>query len=118
MALAVMRRPKRWLYIFLWLVIAAFIVLYIPAFQGSTGAGTPGEVVARVGGTPITAGEYQTAYRNIARFYQQIQGRLDPAALRRMGLERQAFDALVEDKLVEGEAPWGGPTPSRPVRPH
>jgi peptidyl-prolyl cis-trans isomerase D len=104
MALAVMRRHKRWLYIFLWLVIAAFIVLYIPAFQGSTGAGTPGEVVARVGGVPITAGEYQSAYRNIARFYQQIQGRLDPAALRRMGLERQAFDALVEDKLVEVEA--------------
>jgi len=108
-----MRRHKRWLYIFLWLVIAAFIVLYIPAFQGSTGAGTPGEVVARVGGVPITAGEYQAAYRNIARFYQQIQGgRLDQAALRRMGLDRQAFDALVEDKLVEVEARRVGVTVS------
>ncbi len=33
MALALMRRHKRWLYVFLWLVIAAFIILYIPAFQ-------------------------------------------------------------------------------------
>ncbi len=63
MALAVMRRHKRWLYVFLWLVIAAFIILYIPAFQGSTGAGTPGEVLARVGGLPITVGEYQSSYR-------------------------------------------------------
>ena len=36
-----MRRHRRWLYVFLWLVIAAFIVLYIPAFQdaGAGGAG-------------------------------------------------------------------------------
>ncbi len=111
MALAVMRRHKRWLYVFLWIVIAGFIVFYIPMFQGAT-SGSPGEVVARVGGVPITAGEYQAAYRNIARFYQQIQGRLDPAALRRMGLERQAFDALVEDKLVEVEARRVGVTVS------
>jgi peptidyl-prolyl cis-trans isomerase D len=111
MALAVMRRHKRWLYVFLWIVIAGFIVFYIPMFQGAT-SGSPGEVVARVGGVPITAGEYQSAYRNIARFYQQIQGRMDPAALRRMGLERQAFDALVEDKLVEVEARRVGVTVS------
>ena len=34
MALALMRRHRRWLYVFLWLVIAAFIILYIPAFAG------------------------------------------------------------------------------------
>ena len=34
MALALMRRHRRWLYIFLWLVIAAFIILYIPALHG------------------------------------------------------------------------------------
>ena len=35
MALGFMRRHRRWLYVFLWLVIAAFIILYIPAFQGA-----------------------------------------------------------------------------------
>ena len=38
MALALMRRHRRWLYVFLWLVIAAFIILYIPALQDA-GAG-------------------------------------------------------------------------------
>ena len=104
MALAVMRRHKRWLFIFLWLVIATFILYFVPAFQGSTGAGTPGEVLARVGGTPITVGEYQAAHRNIAQFYERLQGRMDPAMRRRMGLERQAFDSLVEERLMELEA--------------
>ena len=48
MALAYMRRHKRWLYVFLWLVIAAFIILYIPAFQDE-GRGTPGETVVTRG---------------------------------------------------------------------
>jgi peptidyl-prolyl cis-trans isomerase D len=105
MALAVMRRHKRWLYVFLWLVIATFILFYVPAFQGASGAGTPGELLARVGGLPITVGDYQSAYRRQARFYEQIyQGRLDAATRRRMGLERQAFDSLVEERLVELEA--------------
>ncbi len=47
MALALMRRHRRWLYIFLWLVIAAFIILYIPALQDSRAAGTPGEAVVQ-----------------------------------------------------------------------
>ena len=33
MALAVMRRHRRWLYGFLWLVILAFVILYMPALQ-------------------------------------------------------------------------------------
>ena len=49
MALSYMRRHQRWLYVFLWLVIAAFIILYIPAFQGAQ-AGSPGETLASVGG--------------------------------------------------------------------
>ncbi len=35
MALGFMRRHRRWLYVFLWIVIAAFIILYVPAFQGA-----------------------------------------------------------------------------------
>ena len=58
MALSYMRRHRRWLYVFLWLVIAAFIILYIPAFQGAH-AGSPGETLASVGGLPISVGEFQ-----------------------------------------------------------
>ena len=40
MALGFMRRHRRWLFGFLWLVILAFIILYIPAFQGTTSRGS------------------------------------------------------------------------------
>ena len=53
MALGYMRRHRRWLYVFLWVVILGFIVFYIPAFQGGD-AGTPGEAVGYVGGEPIS----------------------------------------------------------------
>ena len=56
MALGFMRRHKKWLYVFLWLVIAAFIVLYVPALD-PTGEGTPSETVVSVGGEPISVGE-------------------------------------------------------------
>ena len=104
MALAFMRRHRRWLYVFLWLVIAAFIVLYIPAFQDAD-AGGPAEVVARVGGLPITAGEFQTAYLGQRRRFEQMyQGRVDPAMMRRLGLEEQVLDGLVFQRVLLLEA--------------
>jgi len=113
MALAAMRRHKRWLYIFLWIVIAAFIILYVPAFQGAMGSGSPGEVLAVVGGLPITVGEYQKAYQRQSQFYERLyQGKLDANTLRRMGLERQIFDSLVEDRLVALQAKRVGLTVS------
>lgn len=104
MALGYMRRHRRWLFVFLWLVIAAFVILYIPAFQGAD-AGTPGETVATVGGLPITVGELQRAYLRQRQFYERLyQGRLDKAALDRLGLDEQAFQSLVADRLVRLEA--------------
>ena len=104
MALAAMRRHRRWLFGFLWLVIAAFIILYIPAFQGAD-TGSPGEAVATVGGMPITAGEFRRSYlRQRQRLEQIYQGRLDPDALRGMGIEEQVFNGLVDDRLVALEA--------------
>jgi peptidyl-prolyl cis-trans isomerase D len=99
MALGFMRRHRRWLVIFLWLVIAAFIILYIPPFEGA--AGSPGEVLATLGDESITAGEFQRAY---FRARQEFQGRLDEATLRRLRLPEQVFDALVVERLVSLEA--------------
>jgi peptidyl-prolyl cis-trans isomerase D len=103
MALAAMRRHRRWLYAFLWIVIAGFILFYVPQFQGTLGgaAGSPGEVLATVGGLPITVGEFQKVYQRQTQFYQQLyQGRLDPNTLRRLGLERQTFQSLVDDRVI------------------
>ncbi len=104
MALGFMRRHRRWLYIFLWIVIAAFIILYIPAFQGAF-SGSPGEALATVGGKPISVGEFQKAYYRQRQIYERLyQGRLDTAGLRRLGLEDQVFESLVDDRLVILEA--------------
>jgi peptidyl-prolyl cis-trans isomerase D len=104
MALALMRRHRRWLYIFLWLVIAAFIILYIPALQDE-GRGTPAETVVSVGGLPVSVGEFQRAYYRQRQVYDRIyQGRLDEAMLRQLRLEDQVIEGLVVDRLVELEA--------------
>ena len=103
MALALMRRHKRWLYVFLWLVIAAFIILYIPAFQDE-GSGTPGEAVVTVGGLPVSVGEFQRTYYRQRQMYDRLyQGRLDENMLRQLGIEEQVLEGLVTDRLVELE---------------
>jgi peptidyl-prolyl cis-trans isomerase D len=104
MALALMRRHKRWLFIFLWLVIAAFIILYIPALT-TEGQGTPGETVVSVGGLSVSVGEFQRTYYRQRQLYDRLyQGRLDEAMLRQLRLEEQVLDGLVSDRLVELEA--------------
>jgi peptidyl-prolyl cis-trans isomerase D len=105
MALALMRRHRRWLYVFLWLVIAAFIILYIPALTSNEDEGTPGEAVATVGGLPVTVGEFQRTYQRQRQVYDRLyEGRMTPAMMRQLGLEEQVFDALVAERIVELEA--------------
>lgn len=104
MALGYMRRHRRWLYAFLWIVILGFIVFYIPAFR-NVDAGSPGEAVGSVGGVAITAGEFQRAYMQRRQLYERLyKGRLDPAMLRTLNLEEQVFEGLVGDKLLLSEA--------------
>ena len=104
MALAAMRRHRRWLYGFLWLVILAFVILYVPALQDQ-GQGTPAETVVSVGGLPVSAGVYQRAYSRQRQFYAQLyQGRLDESMLEQLGLDTQVLETLVTERLVELEA--------------
>jgi len=104
MALGFMRRHRRYLYGFLWVVIAAFVFLYTPALQPK-GTGTPGEVLGRVGGLTITVGEFQKSYLRLRRTYEDMyRGRMDPAMLKSLGLEETAFQGLVTDRLIQLEA--------------
>ena len=104
MALGFMRRHRAWLNWFLVVIIAAFILLYIPAFL-KTDAGAPGEVLADVGGMPITKGEFDKAYWRQRHMYERMyQGRLDPAVLRSLGLEQQTLDGLVNQRVLALEA--------------
>ena len=104
MALAAMRRHRRWLYGFLWIVILAFVILYVPALRNDF-EGTPSETVVSVGGLKVSLGEYQRAYKQLRDRYAQVyQGRLDENTMRQLGLEGQVLEALVSDRLVELEA--------------
>ena len=106
MALGFMRRHKRWLYVFLWVVVAAFIIAYIPAFTDmGMDRGAAGATLVEVGSMPITVGEYQKAYMRQREMYLSLyQGRLDNEALKRMGLEEQTLQSLIDDRVLQLEA--------------
>ncbi len=104
MALGFMRRHRRWLYFFLWIVILAFLVLYVPAFSNMD-RDTPGETLATVGGRTIKAGEFQRAYvQQRQRLEQMYQGRLNAGALRSLHIEEQVFQEMVDGEIVRLEA--------------
>ena len=104
MALGFMRRHRRWLNISLGLVILAFIILYIPAFTGMDEQGA-GATLVEVGPLPITVAEYQKAYLRQREMYQSMyQGRIDNETLKRMGLEEQTLQALIDDRVLQLEA--------------
>ena len=104
MALAFLRRHQRWFHVLLGAVILGFIVFYIPMFT-DTAVGGANEEVGRVGTLPITAREFQTAYQRLKNRYERMtQKPLDANMLRMLGLDRQVFDGLVEQRIVELEA--------------
>jgi peptidyl-prolyl cis-trans isomerase D len=103
MALGYMRRHRRWLYGFLWVVIAAFIVFYIPAFLGS--GQDEREIVARVGRRAIMVTEFREAYRDQLRAFERFgRGRIDLETARQMGLPERVLEELTDASLIEQEA--------------
>ena len=104
MALGFMRRHRRWLFGFLWLVIVAFIILYIPAFDRDEDQGLA-LTVAQVADRKITLREYQRSYQRQRQMYQSMyQGRMNDEMLRRLGLEEQALQGLVDERILVLEA--------------
>ena len=104
MALSMMRRHRRWLYVFLWIVILGFVAFYIPLFKSGGETGVQ-ETLATVGGETISVSEFQKTYLRQRGFYERMyQGKMTPAMLRRLGLENQVLESLVSERLVGLEA--------------
>src|SRR5262245_4815755 len=105
MALGYMRRHKRWLYAFLWVVIAGFIVYFIPFFQGDP-EDAPGRTLATVGSLKISVAEYQrerAAQRHRLAAMMQGQGRgMDTNYLREL-VNRQALQKLADERVLNQE---------------
>ena len=103
MALAFLRRHRRWFFVFLWVVILAFVILYIPNLDPSTSLAS--STVATVGGQPIQAAEFQRQYlRQRRQFLDMNQGQIDEAMLERMGLRDQVLSSMLREKLEALEA--------------
>jgi peptidyl-prolyl cis-trans isomerase D len=102
MALGFMRRHKRWLFGFLWVVIAAFIVLYIPVFFGSDQTGR--DIVARVGKRSISVAEFQNAFRQQLRAFERQGRRLDMETAKQFGLPERVLEGMIDQAVVAQEA--------------
>jgi peptidyl-prolyl cis-trans isomerase D len=103
MALAFLRRHKWWFNWFLVAIIVSFIYLYIPMFTGDDAAGS-GAVVARVGKLEVTSDEFRRTWLRQKKSFERMYQGMDPAVLKRLGLEEQALDALVVDRVMRQEA--------------
>lgn len=88
----------------LFLVIAAFILLYIPDFMGpATGASTGN--VAWVDGAAISAQEFLRSYRNQeSRYRQQLGSQFSPDMMRQLGFDNLVIRELVQNKMLTLEA--------------
>lgn len=103
MALAFLRRHRRWFFVFLWVVILAFVILYIPNLDPATSLAN--STVATVGGEPIQLAEFQRLYATQRRqFLDMNQGQIDEAMLERMGLRDQVLSSLLRERLEALEA--------------
>jgi peptidyl-prolyl cis-trans isomerase D len=103
MALAFLRRHRRWFFVFLWVVILAFVILYIPNLDPATSLAN--STVATVGGEPIQLAEFQRLYATQRRqFLEMNQGQIDEAMLERMGLRDQVLSSMLRDRLESMEA--------------
>src|SRR6185436_20280564 len=102
MALGFMRRQRKWLYVFLWIVIASFIILYIPYGKGS--GADANDVLAQVGDETITVSEFQKVYQGQVRRLQQMNPQVDEAMIERLGIKDQILTSLVDEKLILLEA--------------
>ena len=92
-----MRRNVRRLSWTLWLVIAAFIILYFPDFF----AGGPDNVVARVDGEVITLAEYRKALNEQVNYYRDLsQGDLPDNFIQQMQLQNVVVEQLVRRRLI------------------
>ncbi|HQZ15478.1 MAG TPA: peptidyl-prolyl cis-trans isomerase [Vicinamibacteria bacterium] len=103
MALAFLRRHRRWFFVFLWVVILAFVILYIPNLDPATQLANT--EIATVGGHPIPASEFQKQYlRQRRQFLAMNQGQIDESMLERMGLREQVLSSMLRAELEALEA--------------
>jgi peptidyl-prolyl cis-trans isomerase D len=100
-----MRRHVSWLKWTLVLVVAAFIAFYMADFSSPGRAASPNDVVATVGGQPITSGAFRRQYQQQLQAYQSAYGNsINQDLLRQLGIERQILQQMIDERAAVAEA--------------
>jgi len=85
-----------------WAIIATFVgTIFLVWGKGKDGGEEDASVAVTINKTKIGFEEYQTAYSNLYRFYQNIyREQLTPDLEKQLRIRQQALDALIEHALL------------------
>ena len=100
-----MRRHKGWLKWSLAVVVAAFILLYIPTFLQTPDVASATDVIATVNGRQITAGTYLQQYQQQVSQIRSQYGGITDDVIRQLGVGQRLVQQLVshEAAVIEAE---------------
>jgi peptidyl-prolyl cis-trans isomerase D len=100
-----MRRHKGWLKWSLFVVVLAFIFLYIPSFFDKPGAAGLNDVVASVEGRDITVARFRRVYQQQMQAYRSAYGgNVDERMLKQLGIDRRIIQQMIEEETALAEA--------------
>jgi peptidyl-prolyl cis-trans isomerase D len=104
--LKALRDNLKYLSWILWIVIATFVAAIFFDFGGLTGGlAAPTDSAATVAGKPVTFREYEQRYRSLEQQYRQMLGpQFTPEMAEQFGLQRQALESLINQRVLLLEA--------------
>ena len=99
-----MQKHKKYLVITIWISTIAFVGAGFVGW-GAYKYGSREDVMAEVGNTKITIRDFQNRYSQLYNSYNQLLGnRLDQQKAKEMGLDKMAFNTLIQEALLENYA--------------
>ena len=100
-----MRRHKGWLKWSLAIVVLAFILLYVPVFLGNRSDFSSSDIIAKVEGHEITAGEFRKSYQAQLQAYRSAYGgNVSEQMLKQLGIDQQILQQMVDENASLAEA--------------
>ncbi|MCA1650568.1 MAG: SurA N-terminal domain-containing protein [Acidobacteria bacterium] len=100
-----MRRHKNWLKWSLFIVVVAFVFLYIPDFLRDPQAAGANDVVASVEGREITVSRFRRMYQQQMQAYRSAYGaNMDEKLLKQLGIDQRIVQQMIEEEAALAEA--------------